>query len=256
MDMKEYVSHGVPVTWTHLQTAEDSKMLGRPCGHYITLDTGPLDRLDSFDTVCACLADQLRPLLEPCFGKILCVCGLGNQDMVSDSLGPEVARRFRPKLFESFVEKSNFEKVVIVCPGVNGYTNLSSEKIVASVASAINAACILAVDCTSCTDLERLCSSISLTDNGMHSYWGTVDLRESTMGIPVVTIGVPTMIGVSALFDTGNTAQELHLTTLHIPNVIQSASFIIACAIAQVAFPELDFESCKQYIGLFLNNII
>lgn len=256
MDMEEYISHGVPVTWAHVQTEADSKLLDRPCGQYITLETGPLDKLNSFEAVCACLADQLRPLLEPCLGKTLCVCGLGNQDMVSDSLGPEVARRFRPKLFESFVAKSNFEKVVMICPGVNGYTNLSSEKIIASVVSAIDAACILAVDCTSCTDLERLCSSISLTDNGMHAYWGTADLRESTVGIPVVTIGVPTMIGVPALFNTENTAQELYLTTLHISNVIQSASFIIACAITQVAFPELDYESCKQYIGLFLNNII
>ncbi len=144
----------------------------------------------------------------------------------------------------------------MICPGVNWYTNLFSEKIIASVASAIDAACILAVDCTSCTDLERLCSSLCLTDNGMRTYWGTADLRESTVGIPVVTIGVPTMISASALLGAENVAQELHLTMLHVSDVIQSASFIIVCAIIQVAFPELDYESCKQYIGVFLNNII
>lgn len=50
--------------------------------------------------------------------------------------------------------------------------------------------------------------------------------------------------------------QELHLTTLHISNVIQAASFVVACAIAQVAFPQMDFERCKQYIGFFLSNVI
>ena len=65
MDMEEYISHGVPVTWAHVQTEADSKLLDRPCGQYITLETGALDKLNSFEAVCACLADQLRPLLEP-----------------------------------------------------------------------------------------------------------------------------------------------------------------------------------------------
>lgn len=256
MELYEFKSHGVPVTWVHIQTEEDSKEMGKPRGKYITLETGPLDRLDIYDGVCACLAEQLQPLLEPYFGKTLCVCGLGNQDLTADSLGPEVARRFRPKVFETVNSRSSFKKIAMICPGVNGRTNLASEKIISGVASAINADCILAVDCTSCSEIERLCSSICLTDSGMHTYWGATVLHEATVGIPVITIGVPTIIGASSLFNADDMVQELHLTTLHISTVIQAASFVVACAIAQVAFPQMGFERCKQCIGLFLNNFI
>lgn len=256
MDIKKYISHGVPVTWVHVQTEQDSAKLGRPCGQYITLETGPLDKLTSLEGVCSCLAEQLRLFLEPCFGEILCVCGLGNRDMPPDALGPEVARRFQPKMFEAFVSRPSFEKVAMICPGVSGHTNLSSEEMIASIASAIDAACVLVVDASSCRDIERLCSSISLTNNGMRTYWSTADIRQSTVGVPVITIGVPTTIRASALSGAESSDQEPLLTTLHISDVIQAASFIVACAITQVAFPELDYESCKQYIGFFLNNII
>lgn len=256
MDIKKYISHGVPVSWVHVQTEQDSAKLGRPCGQYITLDTGPMEKLPSYDNVCACLAEHLRPLLTPHFGKTLCVCGLGNRDMPPDALGPEVARRFQPKMFEAFVSRPSFEKVAMICPGVSGQTNLSSEEMITSIASAIDAACVLVVDASSCRDIERLCSSISLTNNGMCTYWSMADIRQSTIGVPVITIGVPTTIRASALSGAESTDQEPLLTTLHISDVIQAASFIVACAITQVAFPELDYESCKQYIGFFLNNII
>lgn len=152
--------------------------------------------------------------------------------------------------------RPSFEKAAVICPGVNGHTNLSSGEIIAGVVSAIHADCVLVVDASSCQDVERLCSSISLSNNGMQTYWDTADLRQSTVGVPVVTIGVPTTIYASAFYDAKNTDQELFLTSLQISDAIQSTSFIIACAIAQVAFPELDYEGCKQYIGLFLNGII
>lgn len=256
MDTKNFVSHDVPVTWAHIQNEQDSKALGRPCGQYVTLETGPLDNLIPVEKACACLTEQLRHFLEPYFGTTLCVCGLGNQDMPPDALGPEVARRFRPKMFEAFDTKPSFEKVALLCPGVNGHTNLSTDVIIANISSAIHAACVLIVDSSSCSDIERLCSSICLTDNGMRTYYDTADLRQSTIGVPVITIGVPTTIRASALSVSKNVPQDLLLTTFHISDVIKVASFVVACAIAQVAFPELDYESCKQCIGFALHNII
>lgn len=71
-------------------------------GLYIAIETGPLARLTDFEDVCACLTEQLRPLLEPYFGKSLCICGMGNRAMPSDSLGPETARRFQPEMYRIF----------------------------------------------------------------------------------------------------------------------------------------------------------
>lgn len=256
MDVQEFISHEIPVTQVCVQTEQDAEMLGKRCGLYVTLETGPLHQLISFENVCACLAGQLRPLLEPYFGKPLCACGLGNQNIPHDALGPETAKRFRPKAYESFSLRSNFERVSVICPGVSALTNLSSETIISSVASGMDAACILTIDASACTDAARLCSTIQLSSSGMQTCWGAADLSHTTLGIPVISIAVPTAVRAADLSVKENVDPGLFLTPLYVLDTVDAASFIIACAVTQVVYPELDFESCKQYIGLFLHGVI
>lgn len=253
MRVNEFISHGIPVTQVQVETEQDMKELNRTRGRYITLETGPLAYLVDFEGACACLVDQLKPLLEPFFGKPLCVCGMGYQAMPSDSLGPETARRFPPKMYRSFVEKSNFEKITVVCPGTSAQTNLPTETIVSGVVSAMGAACVLAVDSCVTADTARLCGTIQLTDSGIRNHNQTAHLCQPTVGVPVISIVVPTAICVH---DDKGVAKNLLLAPVHITDTISIASFIIACAIAQVAYPELDYGSCKQYIELFLHGVI
>ncbi len=255
MELYNYKSHEVPVTFVCVQTEEDSKELDRPCGQYITLETGPLHDLTFAENVCDCLADHLRLLLKPFFGKPLCIFGVGNPALPADSLGPEVAKRFLPAAYESFIRKSNFEKITMVCPGVIAQTNISSEKIIASIASTIQAACVLIIDSSTGSDIETLCGSICLTDNGTRSYQ-QVDLCEATLGVPVFSVGVPMAIPASKLCDGKNVDADLLVTPVRVMEATTSASKIIACAIAQAAYPELDYEDCRQYVEFFLHNII
>ena len=255
MEVKEFISHEIPVTQVCVQSEQDAAALGRRRGLYVTLETGPLNQLVLFENVCACLADQLRPLLEPYFRKPLCVCGLGNQATPHDALGPETARRFQPKAYESFAEQSNFERVSMICPGVSALTNLSTEAMISSVAAGMDAACVLTIDSSTCKDVERLCSTIQLSSSGMQIYQRAVDLSQTTVGIPVVAITVPTVIRAADLSAKGNVDPELFFAPLHIQDSINAASFIIACAVAMVAYPDLDYESCKMYINLFLHGV-
>lgn len=256
MKVKEYISHETPVTQVHVQTEQDAKALARLCGQYITLDTGPLDKLVSHQNVCACLADQLTCLLKPFFGKTLCVCGVGNRDMPSDSLGPETARRFRPQMYEASSLSSNFEKIAVICPDTSAQTNLSTEAIISGVTSRIGAACVLAVDACTCKEAKRLCSAIDVTDTGMQTYSKTSELRQSTLGIPVISIEVPTAIRAADLSVKADAGPDYFLTPISISDVIDAASFIIACAISQMAYPELDYKNCKQYIEFFLHGVV
>lgn len=256
MEVKEFLSHEIPVSRIHVETQEDALALRRPCGCYTTIETGRLDHLVQFENVCACLAEQLRPLLEPYFGKVLCVCGIGNQALPYDALGPETARRFQPQAYESLSIGSNFEKIAVICPGVRALTNLSSETIISSVASTIGAACVLTVDACVCTDAERLCSTIQLTSSGMRTYYNTAELYQSTLGVPVISIVVPTTIRAADLSAQKDVDPELILAPLHVLDSVKIASFVIASAIAQVAYPKLDYESSKQYIELFLHGVV
>lgn len=256
MQAKEFVSHGIPVTQVQVETEQDMKDLNRARGRYITLETGPLTHLVDFEGACACLVEQLRPLLEPYFGKPICVCGMGNPDMPSDSLGPETAKRFQPHMYDIFVKRSNFDKISVVCPGTSALTNLATETIISGVVSAMEAACVVAVDSSTTNDAKRLCATIQLTDSGVKSQGNTAHLCRATVGVPVIALVVPTVISTAALFEDGVKEEELLLAPLQVTDAISIASFIIACAIAQIAYPELDYESCKQYTGLALYGVI
>ena len=255
METKKFVSHEIPVTQVHIQSERAAKLLGKRCGLYITLETGPLHQLVLFENVCACLAEQLRPLLKPYYGKSLCVCGLGNSDVPYDALGPETAKRFRPEAYDSFSLQSNFERVAVICPGVRALTNLSSETIISSVASGMGAACLLIIDASACSDVERLCSTIQLSNSGMQTYWRMADLSHSTLGIPVISIVVPTVIRATDLSVEKNVDPELLRAPLSVLDSVNVASFAIACAVTQVVYPELDFESCQRYIEFFLHGV-
>ena len=241
--IKHFISHEIPVSQIRIQSKLAAKALKRERGLYITVETGLLSRLSTFENACACLADQLRPLLKPFWGKTLCVCGIGNPDRVHDSLGPEVAKRIWPNAYEA-------------CPGVSGRTNLSSQTIIAGVASEINAACILTIDACNCEDAERLCSDIQVSDCGMQTCRGAARLCQSTLGIPVVSIVVPTVMKANNLSEKEAFDANLFLTPTCISDVVNAAAFIVACAITQIAYPTLDYEGCKQYISFFLHGVM
>ena len=255
--VQNFVSHGIQVRQTRVLTETASKALNRDRGLYTTIQTGPLDQLVDGEPVCACLSEQLKIYLSPFLGKRLCICGIGNRELSSDSLGPKTTQLISPQLYEALPLRCNFEKIAVVCPSVSGITNLSTEMTIAAIVSAMEADCILTIDACACDDIEDLCGNIQLTDTGMRSSQRVSGLQETTVGVPVVSIGVPTAIQASSL-SAGNHAMpdRLFLTPAHIEEAIKVGTFIISCAILQTAYPELDYEACKNYIGMSLYGVL
>lgn len=252
VEIKEFVAHGIPVFQTHIKSENAAAALGKACGLYITIATGSLNMVVDGESVCKCLIEQLKPLLCPFFGKKLCICGIGNQELAADSLGPETIRRFTPPMYESLPIRSNFEKVFTVCPGVKGLTNIGTERIIASVSSAIDADCLLIIDACICEKIQELCSNIQLSDTGMRSFSQEVDLNETVTELPIVSIGVPTSVRI--LDSEGG--REVMLAPLQVAESVKSAAFIIACAIIQIIYPELDYETSKKCINASLYGIM
>ncbi len=214
-------------------------LLTRAYSPYSTLQTGPLGDYDDLENVCACLTEELDRYLSPYKGKTLLICGIGNRDSLADSIGPETAKR----IFTHVPMKSTFEKLTVLAPGVSGATNINGGTQIASVASAIGAACVLLVDSTQCTDYSHLCRCIELTDAGIKIYHSGEELSPSTLGLPVISIGIPVAIRIQDLApDIETSGQEL-LTISDIEAVVRRASLMIACAIMRVAYPELDHSA-------------
>lgn len=240
----ETESHGIIISRVNIKDEDMAGLLSKSVGQYSTLQTGPLGDYDDLENVCGCLTEELGRYLAPYKGKTILVCGIGNKDLLSDSIGPETAR----KVFPNLPMKSAFEKLAVLTPGVSGATNIQGSTVIASVSSAIGAACVLTIDSTNCTDYSRLCRSIQLTDAGMRIYHNGEGISLSTIGVPVISIGVPTVIHTGDLSPDIETSGKDLLTVSNMEDVVKRASLIIACAILRVAYPELDHNDSMMIV--------
>lgn len=239
VDFIETEAHGIPVQRVNIKDEDMAGLLSKAVGQYSTLQTGPLGDYDDLENVCACLTEELDRYLSPYKGKTLLVCGIGNRDFPADSIGPETAKR----IFTHAPMKSAFEKLTVLAPGVSGATNISGSTLISSVSSAIGAACVLLVDSMHCADYSRLCRCIELTDAGIKIYHSGEELSLSTIGLPVISIGVPAAIRVQDLAPNIEASGQELLTVSDIEAVVRRASLMIACAIMRVAYPELDHSA-------------
>lgn len=240
----EVVSHGVKVSRTHIKDGDMAGLLGKLVGYHTALQTGPLSSYCALEDICACLTDELRRYLAPYIGKTLCIFGIGNADLTIDSLGPEVAKRVYP----NFPAQSAFKKMTVFCPGVHGHTNIKVSAAVSSIAAMEGADCVLTIDSSCCTDYAGLCSRIQMTDTGMETYSDHERLDQTTIGKPVISIGVPTAICVGQLFPGIEDPDDRFLTVSNVSDAVKSAALVIACAILQVVYPELDYQTSKTVI--------
>lgn len=231
--------HGISIERMNIKDEDTAGLLSKPVGRYSTLLTGPLGDYDDLENVCACLTEELDLYLSPYKGKTLLVCGMGYQNSVADSIGPETAKR----IYTRAPMESAFEKLAVLIPGVSGITNLSGSALIASAASVADAACVLLIASTNCMEHSRLCRSIQLTDAGMQVYYSGEELSKSTIAVPIISIRVPTVISAKDLVpDVEESGQEC-LTVSDIEDVVRRASIMIACAVMRVAYPELDHRT-------------
>ena len=134
------------------------------------------------------------------------VIGLGNPNMTPDAIGPLtlesllVTRHLTQALPESF---GGFRQVAALGPGVLGSTGLESQETVRALVETVKPAFVLAVDALASRSLQRLCSTVQLTDAGIAPGSGVGNHRAAlcaeTLGVPVIGIGVPTVVEAATL---------------------------------------------------------
>jgi spore protease len=184
-------------------------------------------------------AHELR---EMCRGaRSALVAGLGNRDITSDALGPAVVSQLivtsHIKRYMQNELSESFASVSAVAPGVMGTTGIETLDIIRGITQKLKPEVIIAVDALAGADLSRVCSTIQIADTGIAPGSGIGNRREGlnreTLGIPVIAIGVPTVIAAELL--TGAELTEdfapLMVTTKDIDNVIRRMSRTVANAI-------------------------
>lgn len=209
----EYTSEkveGLPIERLRILTKRAAQLLKKPMGHYVTVELPPLtDSIRDTDSRVRALSEEIRRLL-PVNGLVL-VAGLGNVEITPDALGPKAAskvlatRHIRGEVARS-TGLDRLRAVAVVNTGVTGQTGIETGELLQGVIKNIRPSAMIAVDALASRRLERLGCTVQISDTGISPGAGVgnrrVRIDSDTMGIPVIAIGVPTVVdAVTLAFD-------------------------------------------------------
>lgn len=221
VEMREDIDSDEPIKGVHIMTknhgdtdvkevrivVEDeagANNLGKPIGTYITLESEHLrEHDDSFhEEVTFVLAKQLKQFIGG--KKRIMVAGLGNREVTPDALGPYVIDNLyvtRHLLKEGIISKSI--EVSAIAPGVMAQTGMESSLILKALVEEIKPELLIVIDALAVRESDRLNKTIQLADTGITPGSGVGNHRNAinkeSVGIPVLAIGVPTVIAVPTI---------------------------------------------------------
>ncbi|MDR1465719.1 MAG: GPR endopeptidase [Oscillospiraceae bacterium] len=203
----ERSEEGVRVTRIEVLDETGARNLGKPVGKYVTLEVAPFgEQAEQGDPALDCLVRELRDLL-PEEGPVLAV-GLGNEGITPDALGPRCAQRLlATRHISGELARSaglgNLRPLACLAPGVLGETGMETGEIVAGVVKETKPAAVLTIDALAARSLGRLGRTVQMTNSGIAPGSGVgnarTELSAGTLGVPVISVGVPTVVDAQTL---------------------------------------------------------
>lgn len=241
-------------TTVKIETDDAAERLGKPKGLYVTLKCNDiLNDTECYECAISEIANTLKSMLS-LDGNVL-VAGLGNRQITPDSLGPDtidrlfVTNHLKKQLKYDFVEK--FGRVSAISPGVLGTTGIESFDIIKGVCKELKPDSVILVDAFCAAEKENLATTIQLSDTGLSPGGGVknrrAEISKNTLGVPVIAIGVPTVID-SERYDILE-SDSLYLTPKDIDILIDRMSKTIANGINKAVHKNLTMEEIESYIG-------
>ena len=189
-----------------IDSPEGANALSKPIGRYITLE------MQSFPDSSALADGRLEMLtaslkgLIPEEGTVL-VVGLGNPEITPDAIGPVcashvLATRHIPRSTKTEFRLPHLRDVAVISPGVTGKTGIETGEIIAGIKEKIKPSVIILIDALAARSVSRLGRTVQLCNTGIEPGSGVGNKRkainEETMGIPVIAIGVPTVVDAAS----------------------------------------------------------
>lgn len=199
----------VKITTVTIESDEAGRELGKPKGHYITLDIPDFALYDgeSMDEVSKVFGKTLKKLVTVDRDKLVLVVGLGNWNVTPDALGPKVVEktmvtRHIKELMPDAIDDS-VRPVCALAPGVLGITGVETGEIVKSLVDRIKPSLVICVDALGARKLERVNRTIQIGDTGISPGAGVgnhrMQINEESLGCKVIAVGVPTVVHAATI---------------------------------------------------------
>lgn len=197
------------------------------------------------------MAAELGRLLQGMEGETVLVAGLGNRGMTADAVGPLALEsllvtrhmiRALPRQFRGFTP------VAALAPGVLAQTGMEAAELLRAAADAAGAGAVVAIDALAARSRDRLCATVQLGDTGLIPGSGVGNRRNAldreTLGVPVVAVGVPTVIAAAP-----GGGEELFLTPRDIDEKVRELGRVIGYGVTLALQPGLSVEDITGLLG-------
>ncbi len=241
----------IRVTVVRIRTENGAKAMGKPIGTYITLEAPRMSEPDEdyHREVSEKLAGYLKKLLDVKNEKSVLVVGLGNREVTPDALGPEVANHLRVtrhvvrEYGKAAFAREKVQLVSTIVPGVMAQTGMETLEIVRGIVAETKPDQVVVIDALAARSSKRLNRTIQISDAGIQPGSGVGNHRNSltreTIGIPVLAIGVPTVVDAATIvYDaTGDRSSVppglngMFVTPKNVDEMIRRLSFTISEAL-------------------------
>lgn len=274
VESREFELYGLACASVEIKSDEVAKQVGKRKGRYISIESDAILRADNeqYQSVSLAIADQLRQMLPKDKAPVL-VAGLGNRELTPDSIGSKVIDKIlvTRHIFEFMPQAADerLRAVSAIAPGVLGVTGIESADIIISIAKKIGAKAIIVIDALAARASERLFATFQISNAGIEPGAGVGNKRsaltEQTAGIPVIALGVPTVVYASSLVyfaiknmmqddksaeeyaqKISSVAPEMVVTPKEIDTIAKDASQIIADGI-NFALHNVPSQEIKQF---------
>lgn len=197
----------VRVTKVTIDTKNAAKAMGKPMGIYVTMEAPAMVEPDEDNhrEISKCLAEELLKLMpEGDREQNILVVGLGNREVTADALGPQtvdnlfITRHIVKEYGKAAYNCNKMNLLSALEPGVMARTGMETAEIVKGVVQETTPDILIVVDALAARSTRRLNRTIQITNTGIQPGSGVGNhrnaLTEESLGIPVIAIGIPTVV--------------------------------------------------------------
>ncbi len=192
---------GIKVTRVKITNEDGERIIGKARGNYITLEYSFEDLYGeaSGENISEAFAKELSSVVKRHKHDVIFVVGLGNRFITPDALGPGVSDRIDVNRHLSSADT----QLCTVSPGVLGITGIETGEIIEGITDRIKPDIIIAIDALASGSMSRICTTIQIADTGITPGAGVgnkrKELSQRTLGIPVIAVGVPTVVDAATV---------------------------------------------------------
>lgn len=257
IEIERFEAKKATVTRIDVKDEEGARTVDKPIGRYVTVEVTPFARHaqfvdDSFETLC----EEMKRMI-PEKGSVL-VAGLGNIKITPDALGPKCAsmifatRHITGELLEA-TGLSGLRSVSAISTGVMGETGAEASELIKGAVEMLRPDAVVTVDALAARSVSRLGNTIQMCDTGIVPGSGVGNSRkeisEKTLGVPVIAIGVPTVVDAATLVsdysgndDVGDDAKTMMVTPREVDLMIERAAKLTSLAVNCALQPDISPE--------------